>query len=179
MSGYFTKKVAFIGFMGSGKSSLARRLARKLQSSSADVDAFIIRESGLEIDELFSEFGENVFRDWETHALQKILLTDIQFIACGGGIVDRQENIDLLKENCYIIYLKASPENSYERVSNLQSRPLLADKQAASLLFDNRMPIYEKVADAIISIDNKQLSNIIFDVIVQMKRQGVLCQMQE
>ena len=147
MSGSFTplpapfppENLILVGFMGSGKSTVGRRLARALQWRFVDLDAVIEREAGKPIPKIFEEEGETGFRKREQEALKKTLRRTFQVIACGGGIVTVPENIDLMKNGGHVFCLRASLKTVRERVGKDPNRPLAAHLEA---LFEARKPLY-------------------------------------
>ncbi len=148
--------IALIGFMGTGKSTVCRELARELDCSCCDLDGEIEQRSGSDIPTIFREQGEPVFRKLETHALRRAVEGGSQIIACGGGILNSPANRHLLAERCLTIWLSASLERCLERIEP-GSRPLLegpAPADEAARLFSTREPDYFSSADLIINADN-------------------------
>lgn len=118
-------KITLVGFMGTGKSEVAKLLARKLNYEYIDTDNEIKKKVDMEIPEIFKIFGEDHFRHLETKELDKILDSYGNFVvATGGGIVLSRHNITIIKEKSLPILLKASPEIIYERIKD-SHRPLL------------------------------------------------------
>jgi shikimate kinase len=151
--------IALIGFMGAGKSAVGRVLAAKLDMEFIDMDSLIEEKAGRSIAEIFTRDGEPAFRRMEAEITAQVAGKEKKVIACGGGIVLEQNNIDIIKKSSIIVYLAAEPAILLRRVINGQERrPLLevADPAAAIdglLIF--RRPLYEKAADII--IDTSQL----------------------
>ena len=138
-----------IGLMGSGKSSIGRRLAKTLKLKLIDLDDYIVAQAGMSIPDIFAERGEDGFRDMETAALRAVLGRSA-VIASGGGVVMREENRALLKEHTPVIWLKASPEFLAERIDGDSNRPLIAEGDTLSRLqqlAELRYPLYEECAD--------------------------------
>ncbi|MDX8405829.1 MAG: shikimate kinase [Mariprofundus sp.] len=138
-----------IGLMGSGKSSIGRRLAAALKTELIDLDDYIVQQAGMTIPEIFATQGEDAFRDMETTALRSVLGKKA-VIASGGGIVMRKENRKLLKGHPPVIWLKASPEFLAERIDGDSNRPLIADGDTLArlqALAAMRYPLYQKCAD--------------------------------
>ncbi len=119
------KNIALIGFMGTGKTSVGKKLAQQLGYNFIDTDQEVEHIMGLPVSEIFKRFGETRFRSEETLALKRILETEGQVIATGGGIVLKAENVALLKENAFIAGLHATPEEIHRRVEGRSTRPLL------------------------------------------------------
>lgn len=119
------RNVVLIGFMGTGKSSVGRRVADSLGFIFVDTDQIVVELAGKPIPRIFAEDGEARFREWETEALRRCAARDRQVIATGGGIVTQPRNLDLLRETGYVFWLKATPEAVLQRVARNRDRPLL------------------------------------------------------
>jgi shikimate dehydrogenase len=143
--------VALIGFMGAGKSSVGRALAKKMGKVFVDVDRLIEKKAGKSINRIFAEDGEPAFRELEKSATFEVSSKGGQVIACGGGVVLNMKNTEVLKKTSVVIYLKASEEAIHKRISSGRNkRPLLAGKNgpgAIEVLMANRHPLYEQAAD--------------------------------
>jgi len=141
-----------VGLMGSGKSSIGRRLAAHLRLPLIDLDDYIVEIAGRSIPDIFEQDGETVFRHMETNALRAVI--DKQaVIATGGGIVMAEENRQLLTTHPPIIWLKASPEFLANRIDGDSNRPLIAAGDTLKKLQDLaaiRYPLYEQCADFIL-----------------------------
>jgi len=152
------KNIVLIGFMGTGKTSVGKALAKKLGLKFIDVDEVIEKTTGMKISEIFSRFGESRFRDIETEVIKLITQKNGQVIATGGGVVLREENIKRLKEKGVIFCLKASENVIFERVKQCKDRPLLQVENLEERireLLHSRMPLYEK---ADFSVDTSGLT---------------------
>jgi len=138
-----------VGLMGSGKSSLGRRIARKLKLPLIDLDDYIVNKVGCPIPEIFSTYGEPAFRAMEAAALRTVI-SQQAVIATGGGIVMSEENRQLLKNHPPVIWLKASPKFLVRRIDGDSNRPLLASGNTLSKLkelAEIRNPLYQECAD--------------------------------
>jgi shikimate kinase len=141
--------IVFIGFMGSGKTSIGRLVARKLGFQFVDTDAVIVERVGMQVPEIFAEHGEAWFRDQETSALESMAILNRSVISTGGGIVLREENRALLPNLGFVVWLTASEEVIFERVSRNKRRPLLqtADpRQTVHDLLAKRLEFYQSVS---------------------------------
>lgn len=132
--------IVLIGFMGTGKTAIGKRLAAALNKDFFDTDQEVEDVTGLTISQLFSRYGEIRFRSEENLAVARLAQKDNCIIATGGSIVLDQKNIDLLKEKGIIIHLSAKPEIIYERVRRRNSRPLLQKGD----LYKNILEMIEK-----------------------------------
>lgn len=129
-------KIILSGYMGSGKSSVAKRLQEKMGLPLHDLDQTIERKTELSITELFAQKGEIYFRKLEHETLKELLRQPQPFIlSLGGGTPCYANNHELLKsEGIDWIYLKASPETLHDRIANDKTeRPLLSGKTPAEL----------------------------------------------
>ncbi|RJX18722.1 MAG: shikimate kinase [Desulforudis sp.] len=119
------KNVVLIGFMGTGKTVVGRRLARILRREFVDTDAEIERVTGKSVRQIFAEDGETRFRSEENILCEKLARRENLVIATGGGIVLNPENVAYLKEGGILIGLRADPEVILRRVGRRGNRPLL------------------------------------------------------
>ncbi|MGA2091198.1 MAG: shikimate kinase [Endomicrobiales bacterium] len=117
--------IALTGFMGTGKTTTGKLLAKKLGWEFVDIDAIIERNAEMSVSDIFAHFGELNFRDRETQAIKQLSTLDKKVFSCGGGAVLRSENMDILEKTGMIVCLTASPEVIYQRVHHHTTRPLL------------------------------------------------------
>lgn len=154
------RAIVLIGFMGSGKSSTGRALAGKTGWPRFDTDESVSARFGKEIAEIFSEFGEEKFREAETEALRELSDAAPCIVVTGGGIVLRAENVELLRRLGTIVHLEADEETLFERVSRRTTRPLLqtADPRGTlAKLWQERQPLYRETAD--FAVDTSRLTH--------------------
>lgn len=150
------QNVFLIGFMGCGKSTMARMLAADLQRDLVEMDETIEAEAGMSVKEIFEKYGETYFRDLESALIDRITDRGGAIVSCGGGAVLRPENVARMRENGMILYLNAEPETIYERVHDKTTRPLLngnMNVEYITQLMQARIPIYEAAADQTLSVD--------------------------
>ena len=149
-----------LGFMGAGKSTIARGL----DPNYLDMDALIEKRLGMSIAEFFSEMGEAAFRQVESEVLADLLQTD-QVVSTGGGVVVSQRNRDILKTNSNNIYLKADFETLYHRIAadKDNQRPLFLNnsKEELAAIFKERQAWYEEVASRILDVTKLSPEEII------------------
>ena len=128
-------KIFLIGFMGSGKTSIGKRLAEKLAFNFVDTDRFIEMQQGLTVAEIFSKFGESAFREMEHKLLLDLQKCKSAVISTGGGTPCHNENMKMMLACGIVIYLKTSPENLTQRLIRSQNeRPLIKGKSETELL---------------------------------------------
>ncbi len=119
------KKIYLTGFMGSGKSTIGPILANTLGWDFYDLDFVIEKKIGKKVSKIFEENGEEYFRKLESEILMELSEKEYIIIALGGGTIASQVNIDLMKSNGRIIYLKISSEAAYKRLRFKRDRPVL------------------------------------------------------
>jgi shikimate kinase len=149
MSAGAEDNLILIGFMGSGKTSVGKKLAIKSERQFIDLDREIEREQRCSIAELFERVGEIGFRDIERDVLGHVEPARGLVVSCGGGIVLRDENRTLLPELGIVVWLHAQPGVLFERVSRADHRPLLnVDNPRARFdqLLADREALYRAVA---------------------------------
>ena len=160
--------IFLIGFMGVGKSTIAKLLAKELQAELVEMDETIEAEAGMSINEIFEKFGEQHFRDLETALIERVSKKGGVVVSCGGGAVLRPENVEMMKQSGKIIFLSATPETIYERVKNSTNRPLLNGNMNVEYikgLMERRREAYESAADVIISTDGKWKMEIVGEIL--------------
>lgn len=162
------KNIVLIGMMGAGKSTIGHLLDEKLKDFQyLDIDKEIEKLAQKHISEIFAQDGESHFRKLENELIAKYSNYHNQVISTGGGIVENIENVDLLKKNGVIFYLKASVDELFERVKKTSHRPLLKHenpKQRLKELIDKREPFY-KLADFEIDTEKKELMEIVEEIL--------------
>lgn len=171
------RPVFLVGFMGAGKTSVARKLARMAGVASVDMDTYIERCEHKRVKEIFAEVGEEGFRAIETQTLYELgMKKDPMVVSCGGGVVLRPENRKALSELGLVVYLSVTAAEAASRISDVSSRPLFGDLQNAQRVIDERLPLYEEVADVTIDTVGRGSSSIAHEVFDILKGKGVLWQ---
>lgn len=169
------RPVFFVGFMVAGKTSVARKIARGCGVASVDLDAYLERREGKTINQMFAEAGEEGFRALETDVLREFSQKEPLLVSCGGGVVLKPENREILKSSGFVVYLQVTAEQAYARVKDVSSRPLFRDLDTARKTIAGRLPMYEEVADAMVDTVDKSVPQIAREVREILKREGVLC----
>lgn len=160
--------ILLIGFMGSGKSTIGYRLSCEFKRRFLDTDKLIEQMEGMTITALFAQKGEAYFREKETECLKGLSKEPgSRIIALGGGTPMRENNQELIKRLGTVVYLKASGETVYNRLKKDKTRPLLQcenPKERICALIAERGPVYEKLADIVITVDDKQMFEIVKEI---------------
>ena len=147
--------MAIVGYMGSGKTTVGRLLARRTGRDFVDLDAEVTRAAGRTIPEIFAERGERAFRDLERDALLSTLeRTDPVVISCGGGVILRPENRAALGDTP-TVFLDEDVDALYRRTRD-PSRPLRgASREDFARRLAERLPLYREVADLTVRADGR------------------------
>lgn len=160
--------IILCGFMGSGKSTIGKLLAKKLNRDFIDLDDYIVEKRGMQISEIFAKYGEANFRKSETQAAKNISGLENYVVSLGGGTVVNPKNAEILKLGGKIFMLDITPENVYERLKHDKSRPLLQTKdklKAITDMMNTRLPYYNDAADYKINVDNKEKEEVAEEII--------------
>jgi shikimate kinase len=166
--------IVLIGYRGTGKSVVGELLARKLNRETISMDAEIVKKAGMSIPAFVDKNGWPGFRDLETEVARELAGRDNIIVDCGGGIIERPENIPALRENGVIFWLQASVDVIIDRIAGGTERPALTEgktfTQEVAEVLDRRTPLYsaaaqhtintdamtpEQVADSILAIVNR------------------------
>lgn len=162
------KNIFLIGFMGCGKSTMAKLLAEKMEMTLVEMDETIEKEEGRTINEIFATDGENYFRDVESQLIVRIADEGGMVVSCGGGAILREENVANMKKSGTVIYFSATPETIYQRVKNSTNRPLLngnMNVEYITQLMEKRISTYENAADKIIIVDGKEKPQLLEEML--------------
>ncbi len=155
--------IFLIGFMGAGKSTIAKALCKELNMQLVEMDARIVEEQKMSINDIFAQYGEDYFRDVESQLILTLGEEGNAIVSCGGGVVVRPQNTDYMKKSGKVVFLSATPETIYERVKNSTDRPILnghMNVEYIAELMEKRRALYEAAADIKIDTDGKNRSAI-------------------
>jgi shikimate kinase len=170
------ESIALIGFMATGKSIVGKALKEHLGKNYTfiETDLLIEKMVGKSIPKIFSEDSEALFRENEFEACKKAAQLKKSIISCGGGVVLKKENVEILKQTCQIVLLTASPEEIYNRVikDGIENRPIINKKDPYKeieriLLY--RKPYYYSAAEIIINTTDKSIERIVKEIITRTK----------
>lgn len=171
------ENVALIGFRGTGKTQIGRRLSKRLNMRFVDTDKEIVKETGKSIPQIFSEQGEEGFREIEKRVVKRVSEMRDVCVACGGGIVLFDENIENLKKNSTIILLEAKPNVIFRRIKRDRNRPSLTNKEGIEEiehLLGERKEKYEKAADFIINTSKVTIYGNVQEIIDILNEKGLI-----
>jgi shikimate kinase len=150
------------GFMGTGKSSIGRELAKALRYRFIDSDRWIEKNEGMKIPRIFAEKGEEWFRQCERQFIEQGHPSEGCVVACGGGLVVPEGMRELVEQRGILVALFASPETVLERTSRNKNRPLLnVENPGAKIreLMEQRLPVYRQINLAV-STDGRSFSEV-------------------
>lgn len=167
--------IVLIGFMGSGKTTIGRILARSLDMKFIDIDRCISMKEKRTIPEIFEEHGEKYFRDLERSIIEEESKDNNIVISTGGGAIIDNVNIKNLKSTSFVVYLDCDVNTIYERVKRSKTRPLLTNSedmlQTIQDLYDKRQTLYKISSDFSIKIDS---NTNIYDSVEKIKNAYIL-----
>ena len=154
----FDFNVVLIGFMGTGKTTIAGYLSTLFAMEVVEMDQVIAEEAGMSISEIFETYGEEYFRDAETNLLIRLQTKKNTLISCGGGVPLRERNVAEMRKNGKVVLLTAGPDTVLNRLRGDHTRPLLEhhkDVNAIAALMEQRRKKYEAAADIVLITDGK------------------------
>ena len=151
--------IVLIGMPSSGKTTLGKKLAEITGRNFIDLDERVKSDTGMEIRQIFEQYGEDAFREAETKAVAAVKDTPGNVISCGGGIIKRKRNMEYLKERGYIVWV----QRDLELLEPTEDRPLSSVREDLVQLFHERKPLYEKYADAVVR-NNTSVEDVIAEL---------------
>ncbi len=170
------RRIIIVGFMGSGKTTVAKALAARLGCGLADLDAIVAAQQNMSVPELIRARGESSFRDAETAALQVVLDRKTpRIIALGGGAWTLERNRDLInKHGCLTVWLDVPLDLCWQRITDHPTRrPLALDEATARELYRERHPLYA-LADIRVGVTNKMsASDLAAQITQEIERHGI------
>ena len=167
--------IILIGFMGSGKSTVGRVIAKRLRFQFLDTDHLVEERARATISQIFAgPGGETAFRERETAALESLLVaTHRHVIATGGGIVTQPRNLPLLRQLGWVVLLQANPDELFRRVARNHDRPLLRVKDPRARVEEMlaaRDPLYRQAADFIIDSTGLRRDDVAEIVVTEARK---------
>jgi len=165
-----SKNIVLVGLMGSGKTTVGRRLAHKLNQVFFDTDHEIINKTGVTIDHIFDIEGEKGFRERESKMLENLCQMSNIILATGGGIVILPKNREILRNAGLVVYLSSSVDQLLNRTAKSKTRPLLKNstdrRKTITELVAARDVYYREVASIVVDTTGKMLHEVI-NIIIQ------------
>ncbi|MCX5815720.1 MAG: shikimate dehydrogenase [Proteobacteria bacterium] len=158
------KNIAFIGFMGAGKSTVGHGVSKQSAMSYIDIDEEIKQKTGLSIREIFEVKREGAFRQIEKKEIACIPDLSNTVISCGGGAILNRANRDILRKSCIVVWLWANIDTVLKKVGNDNGRPLLPEAHTESgirRMLNERLPLYASTSDMIVKTDGVEPNEII------------------
>ena len=160
-----SNNIVLVGPMGSGKTTVGRRLAHELNQDFFDTDHEIIDKTGVNIDYIFDIEGENGFRERESKILENLCQMSNIILATGGGIVILPKNRKILKNSGLVVYLSSSVNQLLKRTAKSKTRPLLENssdrRKTITELLEARDVYYREVASFVVDTTGKKLHEVI------------------
>ncbi len=163
--------IFLIGFMGAGKSTVANALQEMLGMNYVEMDQLIVEQQKMPISEIFAEYGEDYFRDVESRLLLELQKRSQTIVSCGGGVVVREHNQEIMKTHGRVVLLTARPETVYNRVKDNTDRPILNQNMSVeyiAALQEKRRALYEAAADIVVATDGKTPEEICLEIIEKL-----------
>lgn len=167
--------ICLIGLPGSGKSTVGRQLARRLQVPFFDSDQLIEQQLGCSIRTYFEREGEDRFRDVEASVIDQLSLLPEGVLSTGGGAVLREENRRHLSQRCQVVYLNSTAPELFKRLRHDKTRPLLQVADPLGRLRDlyaQRDPLYRQTADFIIDTGRPSVATLVNMIVMQLELAG-------
>lgn len=151
--------IVLIGYRGTGKSHVGHLLGKRFGRQVVSMDEEIVKTAGMPIPKIVEKFGWDKFRDMETAEARKLAGMDRLVIDCGGGVIERPENTEILQQNGQVFWLQASVEAIVARIKDDTQRPALVEgktftEEVAEVL-ERRTPLYRAAAQHEINTDNR------------------------
>jgi shikimate kinase len=168
-------EISLIGLPGSGKSTVGRQLARRLQVPFFDSDHVIEQQIGCSIRKYFEQEGEAAFRDVEAAVIDQLTNEPSGVLSTGGGVVLREENRQRLRERTRVVYLNSIPTELFRRLRHDLSRPLLQVSDPLGRLRDlyaQRDPLYRKTAEFVIETGRPSVATLVNMIVMQIELAG-------
>ena len=164
--------IVLIGFRGTGKSTVGKHLANRLERDFIDSDKYVEDSTGKTIKHIFEEDGEEGFRKIEADVIAKLSGMDNKIVAVGGGAILKKDNVSNLKDNGFLVLLEATPEIIHNRITQdektTQQRPSLTDKKPLDEikhLLEQREHPYKNAADHTINTSHTSIETIVDEIV--------------
>jgi len=177
----FNHHIFLIGFMGTGKSTVAQYLSSHYGMEVVEMDQEIEEREKMNISEIFEKYGEEHFRKLETHLLLELRERKNLVISCGGGTALRDCNVKAMKGSGKVVFLTADPETILARVQDSHDRPLLENNKNVSFIasmMEQRRDKYEGAADVLVATDRRSVQEICMEIMEKLADIGFGCKLK-
>lgn len=166
--------IFFIGFLGAGKSTLARNLGHLFRRDYVDTDRLVERMQCKSVCDIFAQEGEGAFRRDETAALETLRERKSLLVSCGGGIVECAASCKAMHEMGVVVYLDGDLDDSLRQIQHPEKRPDLGTPEHARELYLHRRPLYKQTADYVVDIRNKDFEEVAGEAARLLWEEGLL-----
>lgn len=166
-------RIILIGFMGVGKTTIGKIIAKKLKLNFVDMDNYIEKREGKSISKIFEEYGEQHFRELESESLKDLIKSDNIVISTGGGVITTKENLEILKKEKIVIFLDGKVQTILNNLyKEIDKRPLLSNsnnvENTISNLLNERYEKYNSICDIKIDINEKNIEEVVSQILVNI-----------
>lgn len=166
--------IFFVGFLGAGKSTLAKNLGVMFNRRYVDTDRLVERKRGLSVRKIFEIDGEDAFRVLETEVLASLASQRSLLVSCGGGIVETPRNLDLMCQMGFCVYLDGDIDDSLRQIRRRDTRPDFRSDEHAAHLLEHRRPLYRQAADLTVDIRGKSFTEVSYLCAELLLERGLL-----
>ncbi len=166
--------IFFVGFMGAGKTTVARNLGTLFKRRFMDTDKLVARYAKTPVAQLYKERGVEGYRLLETEVLKTLRREKSCLISCGDGIVEREENLQLFKEMGKVVFLDISLQDALLQIKAREHRPLLGSYDQTRDLYLARRPLYASVADYAVEVSSFEFEQVAYRVGELLWDEGLL-----
>lgn len=164
--------IVLVGYRGTGKSVVARRLAHRLGLISVSLDEEIEKREGERIPAIVERKGWKGFRDVEEQVVRERASGDQQILDCGGGVIEREANIGTLREAGTVVWLRASTDTVVQRIAGDTQRPSLTGAKSFTAevaeVLERRTPLYRRVAHVAVDTDDRGIEQVAEEIVQRM-----------
>ncbi|MCD8009957.1 MAG: shikimate kinase [Lachnospiraceae bacterium] len=167
------KNLFFIGFMGSGKTTISAAFSKRFSRNLIEADDIIVERAGMSVKDIFATQGEEAFRDMETQLCRELVELNDYVVSCGGGMPVRPQNVEYMKKNGFVVLLEARPETILDRVKGSDERPILNGHMNVDYIAElqqKRANAYRSAADIVVQTDGKSVDEIVEEVYESIRR---------
>jgi shikimate kinase len=166
--------IVLVGYRGTGKTAVGEKLAKILSWPLLQLDDMIVQRAGCSISKIVEKSGWDYFRDLESEAVAKAANKDSCIIDTGGGVILREQNVALLKENGILFWLKADPDTIISRIKDDANRPSLTGNKSfieeVQEILQQRTPLYQMAQDVTIETSGRTIDSIADEIVEEYNK---------